>query len=866
MSRIQKLAILSLTALCTSGLNAGYLDDIGLTDLRAREPSLDGTGVSVGQVEAQLSGKWHTDPSNVGLSSSTFKYYDSTYTYSTGTSYDSALESSHANTVGGRFFADPSGTDNKDGVASGVSAIGVFEANYFYNNLVASGTNVNLEVINQSFVFDQIYSQADQAYDNYADNYNVLFVNGINTNNNPATIPTPASSYNGIAVGAVNDPVASLSDGRSKPDIVAPGSTAASYTTPLVSGAAALLIQSGNTNDATDIRTIKALLLNSATKPKGWSNATTRPLDTTNGAGILEVNQAELQLAAGQYAPTQDEVLTEADTAHLPPNGETGNVASYSGWNLGSVTNTADSSGPPGGRKQYDVTDHYFFDLSSSDAAAFYLTSTLVWNRQSGRSNINNLDLFLYAEDGTLVASSVSSVDNVEHIYQRHIAPGRYILQVHKPYNSGNETNGETYALAFNFRAAPTPGTPGSLSATVQSSSEIDLSWTDTSDDETNYRVERRPSGGTYSTIDTLDADTTTYSDNGLDSGTTYEYRVTAFNAEAESSTTASATTLAALPDAPSNASANAVSTTAVNLSWSDNSNNEDGFRIERRPSGGSYAEIATVTANTTSYSDTSLSDGILFEYRVSAYNGSGSSTGTTTSATTPIAPASNAGATVISDTEVQISWTDNSTSETGYRIERRLSGGSYSTLTTLAADTEVYTDSTCTAGTSYDYQIIATNDNGDASAAQVSATTYTVEEDWLLINFGTTTATGDAADDADPEFDGLANQLEFATGSDPNAFSPNPVNHSQLGSTGKFSFTWRTNSALDFSIGYSNDLTTGFTYYSSSAIDGGSSPTLELIQSTPIDSEFETLTYGIKSSVTSDRVFIRLQINEPPE
>jgi hypothetical protein len=783
LASISSARLICVGLLAASQLNAGYLDDIGLTALRARDASLDGSGVDVGQAEAEEpDDDWQTDPANVGLSSSLFTYYNTGTSYPTGASFVSSLESGHANTVAGRYYSDPSGTDGKDGVAPGVASIGMFNANYFYNSLIRFGTNVEIPVINQSFVFPSQDNAVDQNYDDYAAAHKVLFCNGINTNNNPSTIPSPASSYNGITVGTVNDSVTPLADGRSKPDIVAPGSNAASYTTPLVAGAAAILIQSGNRGDAgsgtesnaVDPRTLKALLLNSATKPSGWSHTSTHPLDTDSGAGILEVNQAQLLLAAGQYAPTQNEVLTEAGTSHLPPNGETENLASYSGWNLGTLTNTTGRTAPPQPQDiYYDVSDNYYFDLSSGDAAAFYLNATLVWNRQSGRSSINNLDLFLYTADGSLVASSVSSVDNVEHIYTRHLAPGRYVLQIHKPYNNGRITDSETYALAFNFRAAPTPGAPGNLNATAISSSEIDISWTDTSDDETGYRVERRPNGGTYGTVATLAADSITYSDAALSAGSTYEYRITAFNAEAESSATTSATTLTAAPVAPSNAIAN-----------------------------------------------------------------------------------------VISASEIDLSWTDNSSNETGYRIERRISGGSYSTLTTLAANTNSYTDSTCDAATSYEYQIIAFNDDGDSPAAEASSTTYSLLENWRFIHFGTTSNSGTAADTADPELDGLANLLEFATGTDPNSPNSNPLDISSLGNTREFSFTWRTNSTLDFSIGYSEDLNTGFTFYDSATLNAGSSPKLEFINSAPIDSEFETLTYGIRDSVTSDNAFIQLQVN----
>jgi hypothetical protein len=81
-------------------------------------------------------------------------------------------------------------------------------------------------------------------------------------------------------------------------------------------------------------------------------------------------------------------------------------------------------------------------------------------------------------------------------------------------------------------------------------------------------------------------------------------------------------------PNAPSNLTATAVSQTQVNLAWTDNSNNETGFKIERCQGSGctGFVEIAQVGANTTSYSNTGLSGNTRYRYRVRAFNGGGNS------------------------------------------------------------------------------------------------------------------------------------------------------------------------------------------------------------------------------------------------
>src|SRR5262245_33748200 len=70
-----------------------------------------------------------------------------------------------------------------------------------------------------------------------------------------------------------------------------------------------------------------------------------------------------------------------------------------------------------------------------------------------------------------------------------------------------------------------------------------------------------------------------------------------------------------------------AITAAQLTLSWSDNSTNEVGFRIERRTdTTGTYAEIATVGVNTASYTDVNLPNGTTYCYRVRAYNAGGTS------------------------------------------------------------------------------------------------------------------------------------------------------------------------------------------------------------------------------------------------
>ncbi|MHB1133468.1 MAG: S8 family serine peptidase [Chloroflexota bacterium] len=74
------------------------------------------------------------------------------------------------------------------------------------------------------------------------------------------------------------------------------------------------------------------------------------------------------------------------------------------------------------------------------------------------------------------------------------------------------------------------PAAPSALTAIAVSGSQIDLAWTDNAGDETGYEIERALDGVGFSPLGTVGANVKSYSDTGLTAGTTYSYRVRAYN------------------------------------------------------------------------------------------------------------------------------------------------------------------------------------------------------------------------------------------------------------------------------------------------------------------------------------------------
>lgn len=88
-------------------------------------------------------------------------------------------------------------------------------------------------------------------------------------------------------------------------------------------------------------------------------------------------------------------------------------------------------------------------------------------------------------------------------------------------------------------------------------------------------------------------------------------------------------------PAAPSNLAAAAASTSVIDLTWNDNSNNEAGFLVERRTVDGTFQEVGSTVPNVTAFHDTGLDPSTFYLYRVRAGGGTNSAYSNTASATT---------------------------------------------------------------------------------------------------------------------------------------------------------------------------------------------------------------------------------------
>jgi regulation of enolase protein 1 (concanavalin A-like superfamily) len=419
---------------------ADFRNDVDFNKLKAEYGSSlpDGSGVRVLQVEYPRNGYWA--PQATGdVSAKSFTYLSSTFGGYSSHAYDVAMYLAGASTS----------------MTPGISAIQASEATAFYGRGNLNGTRslspiaATWDIENHSWGGnDPLWSaKILQKQDYRIERDGIIAVVGVDNGGSMSQIM--ANGYNSIAVGSStgDHPTTGTTmetTGRVKPDLVATR-TWTSYATPIVASGAALLVGEINRNgalaDARNPLVIKALLMAGATKDEfpGWSHSQQQPLDRVWGAGEFNIYNSYKALVAGrQQSATNTEV-------------------GLNGWDLNSTST--------GTRRLYFFTVPAGKRMTLSAILTWYrhITPDALWTNMT--PSMQNLDLVLHQASGFsvggTVASSSSTIDNVEHIFERTLLAGQYALEVTA------SVNGELYGLAWKSSlvddpnsVAPTPVTP----------------------------------------------------------------------------------------------------------------------------------------------------------------------------------------------------------------------------------------------------------------------------------------------------------------------------------------------------------------------------------------------------------------------
>ncbi len=408
---------------------AGYKDDIRFTELLAELGAQvpTGAGILVGHVEAPLSGNYAPDTNHA-------EFTGKTITLQSGASG----ASSHATTVGQFFYG------NTTSIAPGITQIDSFEASqwmaggFLRANVVQPPLGTDIRIFNHSWVGDNSDSEALdilQRLDYVVETFDVLQFVGVN-NGSGTNFPLLSHAFNGISVGRpdglhvsgttnLNDPQGIYVAGRNTPHLVTQN-LATSFALPVASAAAALLLETADTNPglsngsyvaggrtvqhAASSEVIKATLMAGASRDNiaGYTVNTANGLNSVVGAGQLDIFNSYYILAAG-----------EQESEQVAP----GALIDLFGFDY---------------EPSFDdnQTATYRFNYASQ------VTASLVWNVDiaggspffNGTATLPNFELSLFQVDAggdLLVASSLSAIDNTENLWIGGLDPdAEYFLQV----------------------------------------------------------------------------------------------------------------------------------------------------------------------------------------------------------------------------------------------------------------------------------------------------------------------------------------------------------------------------------------------------------------------------------------------------
>ncbi len=314
----------------------------------------------------------------------------------------------------------------------------------------------------------------------------------------------------------------------------------------------------------------------------------------------------------------------------------------------------------------------------------------------------------------TSVAAGTTTYNNTGLTYGTTYT---YRVRAYKTATCAWETTSGTGAATTSISA------PSGLTSSSPNTTQINLSWTDTTASETGFKIERCTGAGCsdFAEITTVTAGTVTYQDTSVCSATTYQYRVRAYNTgEWDSGYSGTVSRATGTPSAPGSLSTSGATEVKITLTWTDNTMDETGFKIERCTGVGcsDFAEITTVGAGIVTYNNTGLTPSTTYNYRVRAYKTATCSwntaySGTATGTTTTVPPPSGLTATAANTTQVNLGWTDNTGSETGFKVEKCTGAGcsDFAELTKLSRNTTSYFDTTVCNTTDYRYRVKAINE-----------------------------------------------------------------------------------------------------------------------------------------------------------
>jgi serine protease len=176
--------------------------------------------------------------------------------------------------------------------------------------------------------------------------------------------------------------------------------------------------------------------------------------------------------------------------------------------------------------------------------------------------------------------------------------------------------NGEFSSEASLIESVALPFKGVGVLDVLAASLSVNITWLDRSNYETGVEIYRAINDAEFQLLSTVTENIESYIDNDVEEGTFYRYKLRAIKQDAQTDFTESQQIEVGLL-APT-ALSGIIDGSLLKLSWQDNSNKESAYQVQRSIDNINYESIATLAANTESYSETSAPSTVYY-YRVIA-------------------------------------------------------------------------------------------------------------------------------------------------------------------------------------------------------------------------------------------------------
>ncbi|MCH8034926.1 MAG: fibronectin type III domain-containing protein [Bacteroidetes bacterium] len=245
----------------------------------------------------------------------------------------------------------------------------------------------------------------------------------------------------------------------------------------------------------------------------------------------------------------------------------------------------------------------------------------------------------------------------------------------------------------------------------------VNLSWEDSSLLVSNYEIWRKINfDGTYQKYLDVEGNVFNINDENLDSAIMYSYKVKGFNQFGESEFSDEVNTFGVGSSGelypPTNLMATARGTILVRIAWTDNSENENLFAIERRQENEVFLKIGVVDRNVTNFADSAngLIAGEKYYYRIKAYSNTDSAWSNESFTQTywyDIIRPTNLQGIYLGDGKNVLTWNDDDDTNTIFEVERKVDGEEqFTTIASLPGDQSTYLDENLLPQQSYTYGV----------------------------------------------------------------------------------------------------------------------------------------------------------------